>query len=232
MKENSEQVLQRFTRPERGRRGLGFTTPPPPELLGRPGFEDLAAALAEIARLYGELRAAEGEAKRLEEERPAAHTRDREALAETVRTGGKDPGPVEIDTIEAGIRAARRRMEACQLAVAAAIDDLAKLCPTRRNVWAAQTDKLHAEAWAAYAQAVADLDRVYRRLVQEEAFASWVAALPIGEVFRSRVGVVDALGDVAWPKVVEALAGIPRIPNGPRGTGAGGSVAAGSPREE
>jgi hypothetical protein len=210
MSESTRSVLERFSRPSPGRRGFGagVAAPPPPELLGREGFEDVAAAAAELAQLHDEMNKANGEARRLEDvERFEAQRRDREALAASIRSGkGKDPGPVEIEKVEAQIKAARRRSEACQVAIASAVGDLTAQSSKGKGAWTARAGEHLSEARLAYLDAVEQLDRARRRLAEEESFSEWIAQLPEpGLGFRARLGTVAALSGEAWPRVVAAL---------------------------
>jgi hypothetical protein len=153
------------------------TTLPPAEL--RSSFPALAAACDEFEKLQGESRdvhraltGATGS------ERRAAQHADIEAAAAAHRAGKPDPGPKQVEAIDAKIRDLTRKRDVLRLAQLRAAEDMDRLIAQHRGEWVEATRAKVAKERVRLGKLAESWAEVRHAVVELEALARWVDSFP------------------------------------------------------
>jgi hypothetical protein len=154
--------------------------------------------LEEVRDAYEELkkerRVTETRLRSLRGERERAVLRDREALADAIRDGKADPGGKQVEKIEKEIRACTRRLEALEIALDDAEDDLLAEVDEHRDGWASDVEPALEAAREEYTQAVESLASARRKVSAKYALLRWVRLFPEEEMsYRVRSSYVSDL---------------------------------------
>lgn len=138
--------------------------------------------IAKTARAYvtlaDELRALLTHAQGVEQRRAAATRSDREALAEAIRSGKSDPGTAAIEKLDAEFAAARRRVEALQLAIGNAQHDLEASIEQHRSEWRESLERDAVKQREALRGAIEAMRQAHATLALTHAVSAWLAEFP------------------------------------------------------
>lgn len=152
---------------------MQLQTPPAehlPEHLRQPAekYHALVAAMAETGKQVRDL------ARQL----PNAEAADRQALADALRAGQKDPGTPAADKVKADTDQARRRHDGYQTAVAQARRELEEAILAARPEWAEDLTLSLATTSADYLAAIDRLAEAHQRMQLARSVAAWLERFP------------------------------------------------------
>ncbi|HXH89519.1 MAG TPA: hypothetical protein VNI55_13055 [Gaiellaceae bacterium] len=174
-------------------------------------WPELAKAVEERDRLLARHRDANAKLEALQVRAAEAEKADRQALAAALATGKKDPGTSAVEAVAAEIAAAKRELEALDLAVADAQNRIVDLVETRRDEWGADQQTHETDAARTYADAVTLLEQARANLEAARSLGVWMRDVTGSKQARSgyvsRVpfaGVVFG-GELTFEQVVGAL---------------------------
>lgn len=135
-----------------------------------------------VAAKYAQLRQHERGAQdvyaRLQDERVKAMQNDRQALADAKRAGKADPGYAAVTKADAAIAAARRDLEALEVAVDDQRRELVATIEKHRGDWRARIDGQIGEVRAQYGQAVEDAAALHAKMADAHALRGWLDGFP------------------------------------------------------
>ena len=181
----------------------------------------LRRGAAEYGALGARLRDAQATVARLDDERRGAVTRDRQALADALRSDKPDPGDQHVRAHDDRLEAARREAEALAVAVADARRELVALIDQHADRERDVAENRVAKTRADLGKLIEDLAAVHDRLAADLGFLGWVTTAthdgPDRGKYVPRARGVEALpalnGDpTPWPVVLDALRAIANPP--------------------
>jgi len=166
------------------------------------------------AEKYAELRQQEHVAAdslfREREARAKAMQADRQALADAKRAGKPDAGPAAVLAADAAIEAARRDLEALEIAVDDQRRELVATVAKQRVTWERRIHEQTRELRAAYAAAVESVAAAHEALATSTSLGLWLSGFP--DVSRWRPSLVyvssmrTAAGEpAAYDAILQAL---------------------------
>ncbi len=171
----------------------------------------LASSVEERDRLLGRHRDANMKLEALQVRAAEAEKADRQALAAALATGKKDPGTSALDAVAAEIAAAKRELEALDLAVADAQTRIVYLVETRRDEWGADQQTRETDAARTYADAVTLLEQSRANLEAARSLGVWMRDVTgskqgrTGHVARASFAGVLFGGEATFEQLVGAL---------------------------
>lgn len=163
---------------------------PPVELVDR---ADVRTLLEQYSDLRTRAAAALRDLDRAQIARRTANERDAAALADAVRAGKKDPGPVEVKKAEAALAEAQRVADGLDIACARSFDELAQTVGSRRSEWLDDLDEKRDAAVATFLETLDSLQAAADEIARINGFANWVRAFPDGKGYLPRGTLVTTL---------------------------------------
>jgi hypothetical protein len=181
----------------------------------------LRRAAAEYGALGVRLRDARATVARLDDERRGAVARDRQALADALRSGKPDSGDQHVRAHDDRLDAARREAEALAVAVADARRELVALIDQHAERERDAIPGGVAQARADLGKLVEDVAAVHDRLAADLGFVAWATRAAHDGPDRGKyvpgARGVEALPGIngeptPWPVVLDALRAIANPP--------------------
>ena len=146
----------------------------------------------------------------IQEREKAAHA-DREALAQAIRDGKKEPSTSAVEKVEKEIAACNRRLEALDVALGHAEDDLIGCLDQHRDDWTDEARQVLDKARAAYAEHVEALATIRKNVSERFSLVYWLHNFPDNDhTYRVRPSHVPGLtaphgGPYTFEEVLNAL---------------------------
>lgn len=177
-----------------------------------------------LTELRGEAERAERELRALEDDRQAAVNADRQAVADALRAGKPAPDETRIAAADTAIAAARRRVEALQIAVSDQAATLAASVDRHRDAWLGDVEQRIARGHTDLAGAIETVAAARGSLADLYTLRSWLRGKNATSAprFLSHIDGLQTLAGepMPWPIVEQALRALAappdeRAPTGP-----------------
>lgn len=146
-----------------------------PPNIDHPAVKKSAAAYASLQHRFEEAREKH---YALEQSRVEVEAADRAALAESIRRSKPDPGAEALEKLEDEIRAAKREVDALDIAAGDAESELVASVQQARDEWLPKREAAVDTAREAIAAAVDQLAAALDTFATEQAVAIWLADFP------------------------------------------------------
>jgi hypothetical protein len=147
----------------------------------------------------------------LERQRVGAIEKDRIALARALREGGEDPGDKAVEKIDKDLAQTRRRVEALEVAIEEAEQELIQAVDDNRSEWLEDTEAEIDRVAGEYLATVEALEAARTKLTERVTLRTFVTNFPEGKGYFAGTGgrvagLIARHGDpYRWDEVVEAL---------------------------
>ena len=141
-------------------------------------WKPLRQAKAAYEGVVAEKRATSKRLEELAATRSAAIAADRAALAAAIRSGSERPDDTQVQAVDAEITAAQRDMEALELALDLAEQELVEVVSQHRKRWLRSAGEAVEKARAEYAAKVEVLAEARERVDEARALSRWIAGFP------------------------------------------------------
>lgn len=182
-------------------------------------WDELKNPTAEYRKLVSDRHLAYTRLGKLENDRKRAIERDRLALAKALREGGEDPGDAAVEKIDKDTANTRRIIEALELAIEAAEQELIEVVDDHKSTWLADVDtELDGDAQE-YLAAIEQMEAARTKLTESVALKRFLSTFPEHGYNPGHwhvFGLIARNGDpFNWGEVVEALRKDAEVGHGP-----------------
>lgn len=172
-------------------------------------WDELKEPIAEYRKLVSDRHLAHTRLGKLENDRARAVERDRLALAKALREGGDDPGDKAVEKIDTDMANTRRMIEALEIAIEEAEQDLIGVVDDHKSAWLDDVDaELDTDAQE-YLAAVAQVEEARTKLTETVGLKRFLNTFPEHGYTAGHwpvFGLIAQHGDpFRWDQVVEAL---------------------------
>lgn len=163
------QAQRRVFDPRSG--ALQYKAPDPGEF----DWPELRAAVADMDRLAEDHRKTAAKVRELDDSKREAEEKDRQAFAESLRSGAKDPGSKNAEKLEAEIVQATRRRDALKVALGEQAKAIDAVIAEHRAEWRQEVGAEIPETRARLEVAVREVESLRGELAKLGELQSWLA---------------------------------------------------------
>lgn len=197
-------------------------------VLPRTTWKELESVVEGYEQLKRERKVTEKALSVIEKGRVAVLAGHQIALANAIRLGKEEPEEPDLASLYKEEQAARRRLDAIEIALDDTETELVAVLDEHRAAWTEEAQATFEEAKAEYAEKVEALAMARLKVSAKFALLRWVRGFPEEEVsYRVRAGYVGKLQSVngdpyLFEQVIDALRDdASASPSAPRATGPG-----------